>query len=337
MSSRTLPSNSQMHRLRQIYHFFKELLSGYSGKDLLVFLFFLCLSGIFWLMMALNETYEVEFPVPMRLVGVPKNVVVTSEMSDTVRVTIRDKGFVILSYEGYNRFRPIKINFSSYANRETGVGQVPSVDVQKLIRLQLVGSSSIVSLKADHLDFSFNYGEHRKFRIRLVGRIVPGGNYYLAHAQLTPDIATVYGSNAVLNSIAAVVTERLDLTNFEDTVTREIKLKAIPGAKILPATVKVTLFPDVLTEGSVDVPITTVNKPDNLTIRTFPHSVAVKFSAGSKVYRQVKPSDFAVTVDYNEIANHPSDKCSIKLQNNSHFARNASLEIDKVDYLIEQQ
>lgn len=33
------------------------------------FLFFLVLSGIFWLMMTLNETYEKELPVAVRLTG----------------------------------------------------------------------------------------------------------------------------------------------------------------------------------------------------------------------------------------------------------------------------
>ena len=337
MSSRMQPSNSLMHRLKQLYHFIRESLSGFSYKDFLVFLFFFCLSGVFWLMMTLNETYEVEFPIAVRMVGVPKNVVITSEMSDTVRVTIRDKGYVILAYKGTNQLKPVKINFATYANRETGVGQVPSLDVQKLIRQQLAGSSTIVSLKADRLEFNFNFGRNRRFRVRLVGHIVPGGNYYLSHVQITPDVVTVYASKKILDEIAAVVTERLDMVNVEDTVTRVVKLKPIPGAKITPKTVKVTLFPDVLTEGTVDVPITTINKPDNLVVRTFPQSVTVKFSAGAVVYRQVKPSDFTVTVDFNEIAQHPSDKCTIHLQNNSHFARNASLEINQVDYLIEQQ
>ena len=50
------------------------------NKQFLIFLFFLILSGMFWLMMTLNETYEKEICVPVRLVGQPKNVVVTTEM-----------------------------------------------------------------------------------------------------------------------------------------------------------------------------------------------------------------------------------------------------------------
>lgn len=104
------------------------------NKEFLIFLFFLVLSGIFWLMMTLNETYEKELPVAVRLTGAPGNVVMTSEMSDTVRVTVRDKGFMILSYMSSNKLKPITLNFNAYANKQSGHGQVPLSDVQRLVR-----------------------------------------------------------------------------------------------------------------------------------------------------------------------------------------------------------
>jgi hypothetical protein len=326
-----------MKIFERIYHFFGKLLSGFSGKEFLIFLFFLALSSIFWLMMTLNETYEVEFGVPMRLVGVPKNVVITQELSDTLRVSVRDKGYVIMMYETSNQLRPLKLNFSTYANKQTDRGSVPSSDLQRLIRQQLYNSTSITALKASQLDFTFNYGLNRRIKIQLVGSIVPGGNYYLAHTQITPDFATVYASREVLDKIENVYTDRLDISNFDATVKRTVFLKKIPGAKIVPESVTVTLYPDILTEGSIEVPITAVNKPESLTIRTFPQTVKVTYTVGAKAYRLIQPSDFAVTVDYNEISAHPSDKCKLYLRNRSTFARSAKLETDQVDYLIEQQ
>lgn len=326
-----------MKVIERIYHFIKELLSGFSGKDFFVFLFFLALSGVFWLMMTLNETYEVEFAVPLRLVGVPKNVVMTQNVSDTMRVTVKDKGYVIMMYETSNRFRPVKLNFSTYANKQRGHGQVSVSDLQKFMRPQIFGSTTITSLKAGQLEFYFNYGRNKKVRIRLDGNIVPGGNFYLAHVQITPDVATVYASKDILSKIENVATEQLNINNFEDTVVRTIAIKPVAGAKIVPMRVKVTLYPDVLTEGSIDVPITTINKPESLTIRTFPQTVTVHYTVGAKAYRMVRPSDFLVTVDYNDIAAHPSDKCQLSLRNRSRFARSAKLETDQVDYLIEQQ
>ena len=323
-----------MHTLRRIYNIIKGFLSDFSGKEFLIFLFFLALSGIFWLMMTLNETYEVEYKVPLTIAGVPKNVVMTSEPSDTVRVTVKDKGFVIMTYSLYHKFKPLTIKFSAYANTKTGHGAIPLADMMKMMRQQIYGSSSLTSLKCDK---PFNYGQNKKVRVVLAGNIVPAKNYYLAHVQIVPEFVSVYANRHELEAIKTVLTENLNLSNISDTVVRVVNLRAIAGAKTVPAKVKVTLFPDVLTEGSADVPIVAVNKPRNLIIRTFPQTVKVRYTVGSMAYRLVRPSDFQVHVDYMQIADHPSDKCKLHLVCNSRFVREATLETPQVDYLIEQQ
>lgn len=326
-----------MHTLKHIYNIIKSFLSDFSGKEFLIFLFFLALSGVFWLMMTLNETYEVEFKVPLVVSGVPKNVVMTSEPSDTVRVSLKDKGYVIMIYTTYQKLRPLVVKFSTYADKQTGQGEIPTTDLIRMVRQQIFGSTSITALKCDQLTFSFNYGQNKRLKIELTGNIVPTDNYYLAHVQITPEYATVYASRQVLSKLQTVLTEALDISNFNDTVTRVVSLRSIAGAKVVPAKVRVTLYPDVLTEGSVDVPITTINKPESLVVRTFPQTVKVKYNVGANLYRFVHPSDFVVNVDYREIAAHPSDKCNLYLHSNSRFARNARLENSQVDYLIEQQ
>ena len=60
------------------FSIFRNFLSRIISKEFLIFLFFLVLSGAFWLVMTLNETYEREFSIPLRMADVPRNVVITS-------------------------------------------------------------------------------------------------------------------------------------------------------------------------------------------------------------------------------------------------------------------
>lgn len=325
-----------MLRLNKTYHIVRNFLFGMLNKEFLIFLFFLAVSGVFWLLMTLNETYEKELPVAVRLTGVPKNVVITSEMTDTVYVTVRDKGFVLLSYVTSNKLHPLSFGFSSYANRQSGHGQVPVFDVQKTVRQQLFASTSITSVKAEKLDFYFNYGRNKEVEVKLAGNIVPASNYYLSHVQFSPEKVTVYAGKGTLDSIGAVSTEYLNVVNFSDTVVKTVKLKAMTGVKIVPDRVRVTLFPDILTEETVDVPITAINKPAGLTIRTFPQRVKVHFTVGARMFRNIKPGDFQVVVDYKEVAAHPSDKCTLYLRSKPRMVNGARLEMTQVDYLIEQ-
>lgn len=58
-----------MHKLQRTFQVVRSSLFSWMNKEFLIFLFFLVLSGIFWLMMTLNETYEKELPVAVRLTG----------------------------------------------------------------------------------------------------------------------------------------------------------------------------------------------------------------------------------------------------------------------------
>jgi hypothetical protein len=326
-----------MRNLRHSGHAIRNSLSKILNKELLIFLFFLVLSCFFWLMTTLNGTFEKELEVPVRLIGTPKNVVITTGISDTLRVTVRDKGFMLLTYATSHQLRPVNVNFNSYANKQLGHGSIPLADLQKLVKQQLQPSSVITSLKADQLQFYFNYGRKKKVRVQLVGNIVPAKNYYLSHVEYYPTNVTIYASNKLLDSIQSVSTEFVNIVNFDRPQAINVKLKAMEGVKIVPSTVKLSLFPDILTEESVTVPITTINKPEGLIIRTFPQHVKVKFTVGASMFRSIRPEDFKVVVDYKEVASNPSDKCNLYLKTKPNNVSNARLEINQVDYLIEQQ
>ncbi len=314
----------------------KDFLFSLLNKQFFVFLFFLATSFVFWFLITLNQTYEQEFPCAVHLSGVPENVVITTDVSDTVYVTVRDKGFLLLPYYASHRLRPLSLPFATYSTRQSGRGQVPLADLRKLIAKQLLSSAQITSVKADNLDFYYNFGQKKEVKVALQGNIVPSKNYYLAQVHFSPERITIYADDAMLDTITTVQTSYLNIVGFSDTVTRTVQLKPVKGVKMVPQTVKVSFCPDVLTEESAEVPVTIINKPDGVTLRTFPQRVKVNFTVGASMYRTINLEEFRVVVDYNEVASHPSDKCTLHLAAKPHGVSNVKLDIAKVDYLIEQ-
>ncbi len=325
------------NRLTKIYRVVRNFLFSSVNKEFLIFLFFLFLSGTFWLVMTLNETFEQEISVPVRLVNVPKNVVMTSDIEDTVRVTVRDKGFALATYIYGDRIVPVNINYSTYANRQTGYGIVPTADLLKMASQKFTGASKVLQVKPDHLDFYFNYGVSKQLPVRMSGNVVPGRSYYLARTKFWPDVVTVYASKRILDSLRYVKTVPINIVNFGDTVIRTVALERIKGVKVVPKEVRIGLYPDILTEESIDVTVKAINMPEGKMLRTFPSRVKVNFTVGASMFRNVSAEQFTVVVDYNEIMQHPSDKCNLYLKSSPHGVRNARLQISQVDYLIEQQ
>ena len=322
-----------MRSIRNILKTVRNFLFSGLNKEFLIFLFFLVLSGAFWLLMTLNETMEREFKIPMRLTGVPRNAVITGELPDTVRVTVRDKGFTLVTYD----FRPLVFRFSNYADEDEGKGTIPLADVQKQVLSQMYGSSKLLQVKPGAFDFYFTYGTSKKVPVVFRGKITTNKSYYLAHTEFYPSMVTVYANKQQLDKLQSVEIEPFNYRNLQDTIRQAVKIKKIRGVKIVPPTVRLSVYPDVLTEETIDVPITAINMPPGMVLRTFPSKVTVRFTIVASLFRTIKPSLFKVVVDYEELAANPSEKCTLQLRSVPRSVSKASLEIDRVDYLLEQQ
>ena len=322
-----------MRSVRNILKAVRNFLFSGLNKEFLIFLFFLALSGAFWLLMTLNETMEREFKIPMRLTGVPRNAVITGELPDTVRVTVRDKGFTLVTYD----FRPLVFRFSNYADEDEGKGMIPLADVQKQVLSQMYGSSKLLQVKPGAFDFYFTYGTSKKVPVVFRGKITTNKSYYLAHTEFYPSMVTVYANKQQLDKLQTVEIEPFNYRNLQDTIRQAVKIRKIRGVKIVPSTVRLSVYPDVLTEEAIEVPITAINMPPGMVLRTFPSKVTVRFTIGASLFRTIKPSLFKVVVDYEELAANPSDKCTLQLRSVPRSVSKASLEIDRVDYLLEQQ
>lgn len=307
------------------------------NKEFLIFLFFLCLSGVFWLLMTLNETYEMEFRIPVRVVNIPNNVVLTSQETDTVRVTLRDKGLVLVSYQYGEGLRPISINFKTYAKSSNSF-VVPSADIQRLLYQQLSASTKIAGVKSDRVEFFYNYGECKKVPVEWSGRVVPEELYFISEVHYSPDSVMVYSTRDKLDSIKVVHTEQLNYSNFRDTLNVTCRPKAMKGVKVVPSNLKIQFITDVLTEESINnIPIIGINMPEGKVLRTFPSKVSVNFVTGVRQFKKLSPRDFYVVVDYDEIKAHPTEKCNVYLRRYPNVVSRASLSLRQVDYLIENE
>jgi len=321
---------------KSLYKTIRNFLFSNVNKQFLTFLFFLLLSGIFWLTITLNETYEREVKVPVEVVGIPKNVVLTSPAVDTVRARIRDKGWMIVAYLYGQRLPTINLNYKNY-DRGNGGGIVSSSDIKRLLEQQLEISTTVTTVKPDRLEFFYNNGERKRVPIRWTGRVIPEHLYFISQVNYMPDSVDVYASPEKLDSIRAVYTEPLNYVGFRDTLVVSCRLSHAHDVKVVPERIQVEFFTDVLTEEHIDgVPIQCLNLPKGKVLRTFPTKVKVHFVAGASQIKYLRPEDFIIVADYREISQNPSEKCNIYLQSVPHGISRATLDTKQVDYLIEE-
>ena len=319
---------------RSVMQILKNFLLSNINKQLFTFLFFLILSAIFWLILTLNEGYEKELKIPVRIVNVPKNVMLTSPSVDTVRATVRDQGWVLLNYMFGEYNNNVKIDFRNY-DKTFGKGVVPNADLKRLIEQSLESSSKVTAVKPEKLEYFYNNGEHKRVPVHWNGRVIPEQLFFISHVDYKPDTVDVYTSREKLDSIRIVYTEPLNYVGFRDTLLVDCKLAHAADVKVVPERIQVVFHTDLLTEESIDVPIKCINLPAGKTLRTFPAKVRVNFVAGVSQIRELTADEFTVVADYLEIEQKASEKCNIYLKEVPNGISRATLSTKQVDYLIE--
>ncbi len=317
----------------------RSLLKRLWTKQALTFLFFLVLSAIFWLFTTLNEDYREEMDVELRLVNVPENVVVTTDPPSHLRISVRDKGFRILSYRYRQERKPVTIDFSSVVGRGNSSGYVvlPASDLLKQVQAQFGSNAGIQILRPQQVEFYFNYGESKRVPLIVQGKFQPKDDTsILTMLHHEPDSVTVFARPSILDTITAAYTTSVFMDNLEDTTRVKVPLHRISGVKFEPAEVMLTLACDRLVEKTVQVPVQQVNFPADKQLRTFPARVSVTFQVGMGRYRSVSSEDFVLVVRYEEIVDRKSKRCKLAFKSLPDGVQHVRINPDEVDYVIEE-
>ncbi len=102
-----------MVSLKAIRRWIVKRMSTENGKNLLVFMVFICISAIFWLVLTLNDEYQRDITIPVEITNVPDSVMLLSPPPRTINVSVRDRGNVLAKFQ-WGEIPAIKINYHDY-------------------------------------------------------------------------------------------------------------------------------------------------------------------------------------------------------------------------------
>ena len=314
----------------------KDFLLAKKSREFLIFLFFMFVSFSFWLLQVLNDDYETEYTVSLRMKDVPDNVVLTSELPSNMKITLKDRGTVLVNYSWGQGLLPLTLDFTEYSDKGNQV-RIPSMSLAKKISAQLSQSTKLVAIKPDTLEFIYTKGAAKTVPVKLCGTITPERQYYVSDTIFSPDSVRVYAPKSILDTITAAYTKTVDFEGVSDTVRKRVSIAPVKGARFIPDYSDLTLKVDVYAEKTVDVPVVGVNFPHDKVLRTFPSKVKVTFQIGLSRFMEVGADDFQVVVDYNDLQNEGGDKCRLQLKEMPKGVNHVRVNPKEMDYIIEQK
>ena len=314
----------------------KNFLLATKSREFFVFFSFFAVSSVFWLLQTLNESYQTELTIPVELTNIPEEAVITEELPRNIKVLVEDKGFLLTTYFVGSKLSPLVLDFMKLRTNGNHV-VISNMDLRKMISPQYYGSTKLISVKPNEVEYYYSIGEQRRLPVKLHLKVGGRSNYIVTDSLMQPSSVLVFAPLNILSGLKEVDTELAVFTNINDTVRRIVPLHPIKGVKFVPASVQVSLLVDLLTERMVEVPITGIDFPSDKVLRTFPSKAKVRFLIPYHRSSNIRPIDFRVEVKYSDLLNGNDSKCRPQIAISPSETSHIRIEPATFDFLIEQR
>jgi len=303
------------------------------NRNLLVYLVFFVVSAGFWCLQTLKETTTQVLDFTYEITGVPKNVVFTSDLPQTIKATAEGRGWDFLEHFS-SASHHIVIPYDAF-QRKQGRATTDPTFIRRAIQKKLGGSLELKACTPNIMDTYYSTGKKKRVPVLFGGKVQVGIQHVLGHINIKPDSVDIYAPARLYDSVQYVYTDNPFYRHVEDTINTRLAVKPIHGVKILPDSVKVQICVDLFTEKKVSVPIYCENCPSNKVVRTFPIKADVSFHVSTTMYNKITEKDFLIVIDYNDILQNPA-RCQVQLRSFPKGISHIHVYPEEVEYVIEQ-
>lgn len=321
--------------------FIKVQING--QQQLIVFLFFLALSTLFWLMQSLNkENYVTSISYPVNYNNFPSNKVLISKLPQRLILEIRGNGYALLNYKISPRLDKVNFDFNTFSlnkiNNNTQSFYTLTRYTKQDWEEKFKHKVEIIDIKPDTLKFTFSDKVGKVLKVYPNTHIVPAKSFMFNNPIYTsPDSIQVYGPLAIIDTLQYVKTLFTEKLDVNDSVRQKVKLKKYQFLTYDVSEVDLVAPVEEFTETDITIPIEIVNVSDTISVKIFPSSVTVGFQVPLSKYEQVNNKMFRAQVLYQPENFNLSSRLKIQLVKIPDFISNPVLKRNTVEYLIEKQ
>jgi len=317
--------------------------SNIINRDVIVFLFFLFLSFIFWFLNSLAKDIESDIRYPVRYINLPKDRVLIEDLPSRLSLYLKGPGYSILKLKLSGNRTPVIIDISS-VNYKRVPGSttlsyyiVTSGLIPRLTN-QLRAECQISSIKPDTLFFSLDRIISKSVPVTPDIDIITERQYFIKGSVVVdPDSVLITGPRNILDTLKSVKTKYRKLTSLNETVKRNFLLADSKDFTISEKRVNVTIPVEQFTEAELLVPVRILNIPDTIDIKIFPDAVTVKCFVAVTDYKKIEEIPFEAVIDLKKVNLNSSEKIPVDIRNIPTFVNSLRFAPLEVDFLIEKK
>jgi hypothetical protein len=335
----TAEKNKSHDSLEKRFKLFIDFLKS-NNQKILIFIFFVFLSSIFWLIRSLGEQYEATVNYPVRYTDYPEGKQLVGEVPEELTLRVNASGFNILKSKLNLNLVPLKFDVASFSLNSKGRDTffVVTQSVKDILSNELK-EVTIIDIYPDTLYFRFTEIGVRKVEVRPVLNMNDKffDVQYMQNGDIIvdPDSIIVSGPANLLDSVSFVNTTPVSLVGLNDTAKFTADLEKISNLTFSQNRVEVIIPVDRFTEVEELMPVTSVHVPPGEQLVPIPGQVRVIYKVSLSNYNKVANSkSFLLFIDYNDIINTGRTTVPVFLSDTPSFINDIRLNPAVIEFLI---
>jgi hypothetical protein len=310
-------------------------------NKLLIYLFFLFISTVFWFLTALNKNYSVQLEFPVRYTNFPPEKVIVSDVPQQLMLRINGHGFTIIKHKFYSGLSPLRIDvsFAGITPIDTGsqLYYVLTRRFRERLASQIGEDLQVVSVQPDTLYFVLDDIISKNIKVRPQLNLSFRKQFMQkGEAKSIPDSVKVFGPRIIMDTIRWIDTEILKRSKVNDTIRKQVELMPVRTLQYIQDNVDLVIAVEKFTEKTFTVPIEAINLPPDFILKTFPGFITVSTLVSVNDYNKLNADLFRAVVDYRDISSNSSNKLKITLEKSPGYIVNTKFSPKSVEFVIEK-
>jgi hypothetical protein len=302
------------------------------------FALFFLVSIVLWFLTKLSKEYESTVTYPVKYQNLPKDKLVQKVPASEVDIHIKATGFKILSGKLFPR--TLEVNAANLFSKSKNDYYLLLPQQRLAIQKQMNTGVSIDHFIQDSVTMTLGVLSRKKVPVKLVSDLSYEAGYHInGDIAVTPDSVTVSGPESILDTLQFVSTTKFSQSEINEPVRKELLLEMFTSDQNVNLSVeKVTVDFSVekFTEGTMKVPFTVLNLPEDVTINTFPKEVELTYKVALSQFNQIQSTSFQIECDYQLSVENNLSYLIPKLTQQSDLVKNVKIAPNRIDFVIEK-
>jgi YbbR domain-containing protein len=315
----------------------KAFFHGNTWRKILAFSFFLLIAFGFWVLQYLQQRFETSIVVPLNYRNVPEQIALNPGLPQEISLRIADKGTALLNYTLSQKITSVDIDLEKI-NPVRSTYSISGIALEKEITKYLLASTSLVGYTPDKIEVKYNPQKKKTVPVRIAGVILPkAGFMFEDNIYPDPEEITIYGSEVVLDTIQAIYTKSLHLTDLQSHFEKRVDLVFPEGIGSDKKSVLLSGDIEGYTEKTFKLPVVCENVPDNYVVRLFPPVAELTCQVALSKYSSLSGDDFKLSVGYDNLIENKGSTVPVRVSVTPQWVRHFRLSPENIEFLIERR